>query len=114
MPSPRKRAPQLLAAALALPEAWQDSPWGDTVAKVGKKIFAFISDERLGLKLVHSHAFALSLPGAEPTGYGLGKAGWVTLKLDAKAPPTALLAELIVESYTLVAPKKLVKLLEPR
>ncbi len=114
MPSPRKRAPRLLAAALALPGAWQDSPWNHTVAKVGKKIFAFIGDDSLGVKLVYSHAFALSLPGAEPMRYGLGKAGWVTLPLDAKSPPNELLVEWIVESYTLIAPKKLVKQLAER
>ena len=30
-------------------------------------------------KLAESHAHALAIAGAEPTGYGLGKAGWVTV-----------------------------------
>ena len=29
--------------ALSLPEAWVDSPWGDRVVKVAKKIFVFLS-----------------------------------------------------------------------
>ena len=38
-------AARLRAAALALPGAWEDSPWdGDTVAKVGDKIFVFLGD----------------------------------------------------------------------
>ena len=28
--------------ALSLPEAWADSPWGDRVVKVAKKIFVFL------------------------------------------------------------------------
>lgn len=31
--------------------------------------------------------FALGLPGAEPAGYGLGKAGWVRVPLTEKGPP---------------------------
>ena len=27
----------------SLPESWADSPWGDSVVKVGKKIFVFAS-----------------------------------------------------------------------
>ncbi len=38
---------KLLAYCLAKPGAWQDEPWeGDVVAKVGGKIFAFLSQNR--------------------------------------------------------------------
>lgn len=58
---------------------------------------------------------ALMLPFAEPTGYGLGKSGWVTATFNAgeKAPPVALLKQWLDESYRAIAPKKLVKALEP-
>ena len=35
-----------LAYCLAKPGAWRDEPWeGDTVAKVGSKIFAFLGSD---------------------------------------------------------------------
>jgi predicted DNA-binding protein (MmcQ/YjbR family) len=98
---------KLLAHALTLPRAWQDDPWGDDVVKVGKKIFAFIGDDSLTLKLTEAHAAAMSVPGAKPTAYGLGKAGWVTLPLAAGGPPIDVLFDWIEESYRAIAPKKL-------
>ena len=35
------------------------------------------------MKLAESHAHALSIEGAEPTGYGLGSSGWVNVPVDA-------------------------------
>ena len=35
---------RLRAKALSLPEAHEDFPWGDCVAKVGKKIFVFLGN----------------------------------------------------------------------
>jgi hypothetical protein len=56
---------------------------------------------------------ALSLPFASPTGYGLGKSGWVTARFAAKdKPPLEMLRKWIEESYRAVAPKELVKLLD--
>ena len=81
--------PALLAFALSLPEAWEDHPWGDTVVTVRKKIFAFVGSEQLTVKLEEAHAHALSIEGAAPTGYGLGKAGWVTVPI-ADVPPAVL------------------------
>jgi predicted DNA-binding protein (MmcQ/YjbR family) len=96
---------ELLAFALSLPEAWEDHPWDETVVKVRKKIFVFLGPERLTVKLDESHPHALSIEGAVPTGYGLGKAGWVTVPFGGLAPD--LLHDWIEESYCLVAPKRL-------
>ena len=69
--------------ALELPGAWPDNPWGDSVVKVGKKIFVFLGDNEddsmITVKVPESHDHAMSFTGAGPTGYGLGKAGWVTI-----------------------------------
>ena len=102
--------PDLLAFALSLPEAWEDRPWGDTVAKVRKKIFVFVGSEHVMVKLEEAHGHALSIEGAEPTGYGLGKAGWVTVPVAGV--PVDVLRDWIEESYRLVAPKRLVALLD--
>ncbi len=108
----RTVASALCRHALSLPEAWADTPWeGDHVAKVRKKIFAFLpSDDSasLGVKLPASGGFALSLPCATPMAYGLGRHGWVTLSLaDPSVPPAATLCDWISESYRAVAPKTL-------
>jgi predicted DNA-binding protein (MmcQ/YjbR family) len=102
--------------ALGLPGAWEDQPWeDDTVVKVNKKIFVFLGtegsdDPGMSVKLTDSHEHAMSSPGAAPTGYGLGKAGWVSVRfgsLDA-----GLLEDWIEESYRNVAPKKLISQLD--
>jgi predicted DNA-binding protein (MmcQ/YjbR family) len=113
-------ADELRAHALGLPEAWQDNPWDDWVAKVRKKIFAFVSsgesDElRFSVKLPVSHEMALELPFTTPTGYGLGKAGWVSGKVTSdNLPPAEMLTAWIDESYRAVAPKKLAGLVEEK
>jgi predicted DNA-binding protein (MmcQ/YjbR family) len=98
--------------ALALPEAFEDHPWGEDVAKVRGKVFVFLgtpgsATPRMTVKLVESHGHALSIDGAEPTGYGLGKSGWVTVPLEVKGVSRDLLCDWIEESYRVVAPKRL-------
>jgi predicted DNA-binding protein (MmcQ/YjbR family) len=101
--------------AFGFPGAWEDHPWGESVAKVDKKIFAFFGVEghvKMHLKLPHSADAALGVPGAAPTGYGLGKAGWVSIPLDGELPPVEILREWIDESYRAVATKKRIKELD--
>ena len=104
----------LRAYALAFPEAREDFPWGERVVKVKDKVFVFLGrdGEDLGVtvKLPSSGLLALSLPFASPTGYGLGKSGWVTARFGPKdKPPLELLEKWIEESYRAVAPKELVR-----
>ncbi|MEZ4294336.1 MAG: MmcQ/YjbR family DNA-binding protein [Polyangiaceae bacterium] len=111
--------PRLARAAAALtafcktfPEAYEDHPWGETVYKVKGKVFVFLGvpDDTFGIsaKLPITGAVALMLPFASPTGYNLGKAGWVSARFTAKDDiPLDLLKAWIDESYRAVAPKKL-------
>jgi len=124
MPHNAKQAEQILRdVALAYPGTHEDFPWGERVVKVNKKVFVFMgiaSDGlKLSLKLPKSNVSALDKPFAQPTGYGLGKSGWVTVTFDARDTiPLDLLRAWLDESYRAVAPKKLVAALsvssEPR
>lgn len=105
----------LLGFALRFPEAWEDHPWGETVAKVGKKVFMFggagvagggDGPVRISVKLPESADEALGFPGSQPTGYGLGRAGWVTVTVEEV--DRGLLEDWIEESYRAVAPRRLV------
>lgn len=104
--------------ALGLPGAWEDHPWGETVVKVpNKKIFVFLgmaesAEAGMGVKLTDSHEHALSTPGAAPSGYGLGNAGWVNVKLGGVGAD--LLEDWVEESYRNVATKKLIAELDGR
>lgn len=104
--------------AMSYPEAHEDFPWGERAIKVNKKVFVFMysGDGKLHLsvKLPQSAGAALLFPFAQPTGYGLGKSGWVSSVFEGKEEvPVAILKNWITESYKAVAPKKLVKALEP-
>jgi predicted DNA-binding protein (MmcQ/YjbR family) len=111
---------RVLEFALALPAAYEDHPWGESVAKVNKKVFVFLGiDEEspnLGMtvKLRDSHELALMAPGAEPSGYGLGRSGWVSIPFRDTTPPIGVLTDWVEESYRIVAPKRLVSELDAR
>jgi hypothetical protein len=109
---------ELRAFGLRFPGAHTKSPWpGHLDLAVKDKTFAYLSLEGqpLGIscKLPHSGEAALMLPFTKPTGYGLGKSGWVSASFDdGTPPPVALLKDWIDESYRAQAPKKLVATLD--
>jgi predicted DNA-binding protein (MmcQ/YjbR family) len=89
-------------------------PWGERVVKVNKKVFVFLGMDRdpdkfgFSVKLPESKQAALALPCCSPTGYGLGKSGWVSGKLErADQLSFAELRAWVLESYRAVAPKSL-------
>ena len=54
--------------ALGFPGAWPDNPWGDSVVKVGKKIFVFLGDNpeddpMITVKVPESHDHTMSFDG---------------------------------------------------
>jgi predicted DNA-binding protein (MmcQ/YjbR family) len=110
----------ILARALGYPDAAKDNPWEHTVVKVpGRKgkIFVFVDADggqlSLTAKLPRSGPAALTLPFTEPTGYGLGRSGWVSARFDrGEDIPVDLLLAWVEESYRAVAPKKHVKRLD--
>ncbi len=68
------------------------------------------TEPSFSVKLVESHRHALATEGARPTGYGLGKSGWVTGCMSHV--PLATLQDWVEESYRIVAPKRLVARLD--
>ena len=115
-----KMLQQLKAFGLSLPGTQPKSPWpGHDDVAVNNKTFAYLSVDGAGLsvsvKLPVSGKTVLALPRAKPTGYGLGKSGWVTLDFPASEPPAIALDVLkrwLLESYRAQAPKRVLKELE--
>jgi len=107
-------------AACALPETHLDFPWGERVVKVRGKVFVFLGSDDpeasagVTLKLRASHEEAMATPGARPSAYGLGKAGWVSIPIGPDGPPVDVLERSLVESYRTVAPKRLSSELDRR
>ncbi|MFI9719662.1 MmcQ/YjbR family DNA-binding protein [Streptomyces sp. NPDC052396] len=121
MADPLKTRARVREFALSLPGAVEEFPWSDhAVAKVNKKIFVFLGADgdtgtaRISVKLKNeeAHGHALAVPGATPTAYGLGRAGWVTVPLTGESAPAELLCDWVEESYRVVAPKRLIARLD--
>jgi predicted DNA-binding protein (MmcQ/YjbR family) len=110
----------LRAYGLTFPGAHCKSPWpGHDDLAVKDKTFAYLSAEgepfSVSCKLPYTSEVALGLPYATPTGYGLGKSGWVTFEPSPEELPSlGQLKEWIEESYRAQAPRKLVKELDSR
>jgi predicted DNA-binding protein (MmcQ/YjbR family) len=104
-------ADAIRAACLAYPDTREDHPWGESAFKVKDKTFVFMGrgEQRLSfsVKLPLSRDLGLALPGSEPTHYGLGSKGWVTIRPTARMS-LAVVRFLIDESFRAVAPKRMV------
>lgn len=105
--------------AMALPEAERVDieAWGDhPTFRVRGKNFVFCDGEgrSLSVKLPKEEAEAVVAtdPTVEPASYGLGRHGWISLTLadDADDDRWQLVNEWIRTSYTMVAPKRLARL----
>ena len=93
-------------------EAWD----GEPTFRVNGKNFIFTNKaaDGISVKLPKEEAEAVVATddGAEPTGYGLGRHGWVSVTIDADADAERwqIVEEWVRTSYTLVAPKKLARI----
>lgn len=102
---------------LAYPGAHIKSPWPDHAdLAVNDKTFAYLpkpgSPFSISCKLPETAIDALDLPFCKPTGYGLGKWGWVTANIPTGPIPIDLFKDWIDESYRAQAPKKLIRELD--
>ena len=103
----------LRAFGLSYPGVETKSPWpGHDDLAVNGKTFAYLSTTgepfSISLKLPFTGGEALQLQFAKPTGYGLGKSGWVTFEpAPAEMPSLDSLKSWIDESYRAQAPKRL-------
>lgn len=116
----RRVSAQLRQFSLGLPGATEEFPWGERVAKVRGKVFVFLGRDEpasvgFSVKLPHSGQDVLAMPFATPTGYGLGRAGWVSVHFEASDDvPAEMLEGWIEESYRAIAPKKLIAELDTK
>ena len=104
---------ELRAFGLAYPGAHLKSPWpGHLDLAVKDKTFAYLNVDgeplAISCKLPRTSGVALMLPFCKPTGYGLGKSGWVSATFEDAGVDVAMLKAWIDESYRAQAPKKLV------
>ncbi|HEX6755525.1 MAG TPA: MmcQ/YjbR family DNA-binding protein [Mycobacteriales bacterium] len=99
-------AQELVAYALGKPGAWQDEPWeGDTVAKVGPKIFVFLGRAGIGVKCGRTREEADEwlhrFPQDATVMAYIGRYGWNTLTVGGAIPDGELL-DAIDASYEAV------------
>lgn len=100
---------ELLDYCLAKPGAWRDEPWdGDVVAKVDKKIFAFVQTETVGLKCGddrdEADMWLRRYPDDAAVMSYIGRSGWNTLR-HCGAIPGHEIFEAIDDSYLTVVSK---------
>jgi predicted DNA-binding protein (MmcQ/YjbR family) len=108
---------ELREFGLAYPGAELKSPWPTHLdLAVNGKTFAYLPVDgapfSISCKLPLSAAEALEFEHCEPTGYGLGKWGWVTANIPKGDLPLDLFKDWIDESYRAQAPKKLLRQLD--
>lgn len=116
--APAKKAPssasadaafqKVRALCLALPDTKLTITWGSPHFRVGEKIFCGFGDEGgkhvMGVKLGMSHARSIVKDARFWPAPYVGKHGWVSMDVS-KRKGWDEVAQLIRESYELIAPK---------
>ena len=117
-----RRLIRLAKICLELPEATEERHGEHAGFRVRKKVFAYFLSNHHGDGIVSVTAKVLpgdntALVAANPARFYLpayiASRGWVALRLDRGAVDWEEVAELVVGSYRLVAPKRLAALVKP-
>ena len=120
MPADDPRLVRLSKICLALPEASQEIMGDHAGFKVRKKVFVYFLNDHHGDGIVSvackvlpgdNEALAKSNPSRFYLPAYIGPRGWVALRLDVGKVDWSEVAELVMTSYRLVAPKTLTRLL---
>jgi hypothetical protein len=110
------RLARLMKICLALPEAIQESAGRHATFLVRKEVFAYYLNDHHGDGIVSVCCKVLpgdneALVAAQPAKFYLpayiGPRGWVALRLDVGGLDWNEVAQLVVGSYKLIAPKRL-------
>ncbi|MQA07977.1 MAG: MmcQ/YjbR family DNA-binding protein [Pseudonocardiaceae bacterium] len=112
---------RLTKIATALPEATRVDieAWdGEPTFRVRGKNFVFADPDghslTVKLPIEEAEAVVATDPTAQPTGYGLGRYGWVSIALvgEESEQRWEQIVEWVHTSYQLVAPRRLARLLD--
>lgn len=116
MDGPGETLTKFRQICLALPEATELETWGHPTFRVKDKIFASAGAEggvwSLGMKTTQEMQAGLvtSDPRFSVAAY-VGKHGWVSMRVDGDTDWN-LVRALVVDSYRMIAPKKLATLVK--
>jgi predicted DNA-binding protein (MmcQ/YjbR family) len=113
--TPVKTTSRIAAICLSLPES-EERPFGGHTSpafRVRDKMFVVISEDRTTMTLKAPEGVQAVLIASDPERFFfpkyVGSKGWVGVRLDlATTPDWDEIAELIYDSYCLIAPKRLV------
>ncbi len=113
---------KLRKIALALPEAHEVEAWGTPTFRVRNKLFAMFAKAETHTGSGRNGLWCKAAPGqqkmmidAEPTKFFVppyvGPSGWVGVWLDGSAVDWQEVADLLRDSFAMLAPKRLLPLL---
>ncbi len=110
------RLERLRRICLALPEAGEKETWGDPTWRVRDRIFAMQKGNydggRPSVWIKTPDGMRDALVSSDPERFFVppyvGHKGWIGIYLDGNHPDWEEMADLVEESYRLIAPKRLV------
>ncbi len=108
---------RIRSLSLALPEAYEEAFGGHTAPsfRINKKLFAITSEDGTRLELKAAPGGQQALIGSNPECFYvpkyIGHVGWVGVQLEYVTDWEEI-AEIIEESFRLIAPKRCIKILD--